>query len=246
MKNSFRILFVGLVVAIALQQGCSSDDPGPMMPPPPPTPCACDTVVATMDNTLYEDPAGALSNGAGTVMFAGMTAGMAQPPLIRRALVFFDIGSVVSAGATIDSVFLVLQMSRTITGAQTVNLHKVSAPWGEGGSIALGEGGGGDSSQNGDATWIHAFFNTTFWASPGGDFKAAASASRSVAGNALYKWGSTAEMTADVQDWLDNPPTNAGWILIGNESTDTTAKRFDTREHPTKSRRPRLIIYSTP
>src|SRR5437763_11375402 len=37
-------------------------------------------------------------------------------------------------------------------------------------------------------------------------------------------------MTADVQSWLDNPATDFGWLVSGDESTSTTAKRFDTRE----------------
>ena len=37
-------------------------------------------------------------------------------------------------------------------------------------------------------------------------------------------------MVADVQSWLDNPATNFGWLVLGDESTSATAKRFDTRE----------------
>ena len=38
-------------------------------------------------------------------------------------------------------------------------------------------------------------------------------------------------MVADVQSWLDNPATNFGWLVLGDESMMMmTAKRFDTRE----------------
>ena len=37
-------------------------------------------------------------------------------------------------------------------------------------------------------------------------------------------------MVADVQGWLDNPASNFGWLMLGDESTNLTAKRFDTRE----------------
>ena len=37
-------------------------------------------------------------------------------------------------------------------------------------------------------------------------------------------------MIADVQSWLDNPATNFGWLVLGDESASATAKRFDTRE----------------
>ena len=36
---------------------------------------------------------------------------------------------------------------------------------------------------------------------------------------------------ADVQRWLDDPSSNFGWLLLGNESTNRTAKRFDGRQN---------------
>src|SRR5207248_8531965 len=40
-------------------------------------------------------------------------------------------------------------------------------------------------------------------------------------------------MAADVQSWLDDPASNFGWLVLGNEATSTTSKRFDTRETTT-------------
>ena len=37
-------------------------------------------------------------------------------------------------------------------------------------------------------------------------------------------------MVADVQSWLDNPASNFGWLVLGDETAIATAKRFDTRE----------------
>ena len=37
-------------------------------------------------------------------------------------------------------------------------------------------------------------------------------------------------MVADVQSWLDNPASNFGWLVLGDETASATAKRFDTRE----------------
>ena len=53
-------------------------------------------------------------------------------------------------------------------------------------------------------------------------------------------------MAADVQGWLDNPSANFGWLLQGNESQGGTAKRFDSRENPTPSNRPTLVVQFTP
>jgi hypothetical protein len=37
-------------------------------------------------------------------------------------------------------------------------------------------------------------------------------------------------MVADVQSWVDNPSSNFGWLLLGNEASAPTAKSFDSRE----------------
>lgn len=49
-------------------------------------------------------------------------------------------------------------------------------------------------------------------------------------------------MVMDAQRWLDTPASNTGWVVIGNETAASTAKRFDSREHPTPANRPRLDI----
>src|SRR5204863_476390 len=75
----------------------------------------------------------------------------------------------------------------------------------------------------------HRFFNTTFWTTEGGDFSPTVSASQSIGSIGSYAW-SSAQMVADVQSWLDNQASNFGWLVLGDESTSTTARRFDTRE----------------
>ena len=189
------------------------------------------TLTAVRDNTLYEvtAPAAALSNGAGTRIFAGRTGQGTNS--IRRALVAFDpSGAAIPSGALIVSAELTLQMNMSIAGAEDVSIHRVLANWGEGASVAgMGQGGGAPAQTN-DATWFHTFFDSSLWALPGGDFSAPPSATQSVDGNGSYTWGSTAQMVADVQSWVDNPSTNFGWMLVGNESSQPSAKSFDSRE----------------
>jgi hypothetical protein len=201
------------------------------------------TIVPSKDNTLYEDGTGSLSNGGGGSFFAGKS-GMG---VIRRAVLAFDIGGEIPAGSTINSVSLTLRMSRTTNAAQPVSLHKVLADWGEGTSFASGGGGGGGPATAGDATWLHTFYNTDFWTTAGGDFVAAASAVTDVNEIGFYTWGSTRQMVADVQSWVDNPAGNFGWILVGNEvPAQQTGKRFDSRESTTAAYRPMLTINFTP
>jgi len=110
---------------------------------------------------------------------------------------------------------------------------------------SLGGCGGGDIAEVGDATWTHAFTPPTSWSTPGGDFDPVASASTSVGFTGTYQWTSS-QMETDVQTWLDTPGQNHGWILIGNEASQQTAKRFDTRENGSSSNQPTLEVEFTP
>ena len=225
----------------------------PTQTPVPPTPTAKPTATATAlavveqsvtltpikDNTLYEDSEGALSNGSGVHLFAGKTDG----GLIRRAILAFDLAGQIPAGATIRDAALTLHMSKTSAGPQTVEVRKLLAGWGEGGSDAAVEEGRGIAPASGDATWIHTELDSGLWQTPGGDFSGTVSAKASVAGSGDYAWGpGNDQMVADVQSWLDDPSSNFGWIVIGNESINRTTKRFDSREHATAANRPRLEV----
>ena len=185
------------------------------------------SIMPSKDNTLYQYvPAdGDLSNGAGFHFFAGETA----VGLFRRGVLAFDIAGNIPPGSTITSVSLSLNMSMTPTGAVTVELHKLLADWGEGTSHAPGGEGSGAPATPNDATWRHRFYDTIFWTTQGGDFSATVSASQSVGPVGQYTWSST-QMVADVQSWLNNPASNFGWLVLGDETAIATAKRFDTRE----------------
>jgi FtsP/CotA-like multicopper oxidase with cupredoxin domain len=179
------------------------------------------------DNTLYEYVVadGDRSNALGIHFFAGMTA----EGLIRRGVLAFDIAGSIPTGSTITSASLTMNMSRTISDARIVELHKLLADWGEGTSNANAQEGEGAPATANDATWRHRFYNTIFWTTQGGDFSATVSASQSVGGIGEYIWTS-AQMVADVQSWLNTPASNFGWLVLGDESTSPTSKRFDTRE----------------
>jgi len=184
------------------------------------------------DNTLYEynPDVGDLSNALGMHFFAGKTAMNA----LRRGVLAFDIDNHIPFGAVITAASLSLNMSRTPTNtAYVMELHKLLVDWGEGTSIAPGEEGDGAPATPNDATWRHRFFDTIFWTTQGGDFSATVSASQMVGGVGHYTWTS-AQMVADVQGWLDNPATNFGWLMLGDEISSPTAKRFDTRESTNK------------
>ena len=197
---------------------------------------------ASQDNTLYEDPNGSLSNGAGPNFFAGRTL-LDQ---VQRGLVKFDVAGGIPAGVTVSSATLTLYMSKEASGvSDNISLHRVGAAWGEEGSVATGGGGGGGAggpAVAGDATWTHRISPTDAWVTPGGDFSGTASATKSVLGVGYHSWGSTTGIVGDIQGWLDDPNSNFGWLVLGNEVFSQSSKRFDAREHPNVSHRPVLTI----
>ena len=205
------------------------------------------SLAPSKDNTLYEDPAGAVSNAKGENFFAGRT-GAAGGGLIRRGVMAFDLSSI-PIGSTINSVTLKLNCSQANAGNASLQLHRALADWGEGTSLApagAGAGAGVPSTPN-DATWMHRFFPSTFWATPGGDFSAATSGTQVVGGAGSYTFPSQAGMVVDLQFWLDNPAQNFGWCVIGDESTAMTTRRFETRESSTPAFRPLLTVdYTLP
>ena len=121
-------------------------------------------------------------------------------------------------------------------------------PWGEGGSVggkSEKSGGQGAQAESGEVTWLHQEFDGTRWTTPGGDFFETVSAAIVIGGLGTHSW-SSGQLTADVQTWVDDPPTNFGWVLIGNEEEDQTAKRIASREDEDPERWPALVVEFLP
>jgi hypothetical protein len=189
------------------------------------------TLSASKDNSLITDAAGAVGNGAGSVIFAGRT-GQVGPGAIR-GLVAFDIAASIPAGASITGVSLELLITNSNDSqARDYSLHAVTQDWGEGDTVA--NGGNGAPTMPGDATWVHTFYDSSFWNTPGGDFEATASATSAVSevAGSTAVWDS-AGLVSDVQGWLDTPGSNFGWLLMGDEVNDRTARGFGSRESVT-------------
>jgi hypothetical protein len=196
------------------------------------------TIGASKDNTIFQSNVNN-SLGAGQAIFAG-NSGQSSP---RRGLIDFDIAGSIPAGSTINSVQMTLYLNSVAggsTGSPTIHLYRLSNDWGEGsaGSAVNGASGVGQglAAGEGDATWNARHFSATMptlWNTTGGDFAAADSAALAIVGTTLntsYTWGSTAGMVADVQSWLNDPSTNFGWSLVGDEGSASTVRGFWTRE----------------
>jgi hypothetical protein len=183
------------------------------------------TVGASKDNSLFEDPTGALSGGASSAFFLGRL-GTNGNTLKRRGAIAFDL-STIPSNAVITDVSMTLTLLRGSGGSTPVELHAFTKDWGEGTSLGGPQGG---ASTAGDATWIHTFFPTSTWTNPGGDFDVNVSGVQNVDFTGPVTWESTGRMVADVQRWLRNADSNFGWIMIGDEVNLSTAKEFVSRE----------------
>jgi VCBS repeat-containing protein len=201
------------------------------------------TLSASKDATLYERSDGSASNGSGQFLFTGKTNENVNS--LRRALIAFDVAGDLPAGANVTAARLELNMSKSTTGSMDVSLHRVTTDWTQGASDPSGEEGGEQvvAPTQGDATWIHSSFESQLWNNPGGDFDSSPSATTAVDAEGAYVWTSV-ELLDDVQDWIDNPSENFGWILLTDETT-TSAKRFDSRENGTTENEPRLVVEYT-
>ena len=210
---------------------------------------ACATVVsipASQDATLFGGPNDEANSSSGPGMFVGTDA----QRLPKRGLTAFDVASYLPADATITDVSLSLVLSQVAGSgggggtapvtSRTIRLYAVTTPWrggtnGTTGYPGPGFGGTGQGfpANPGDVTWAYAAYNTRPWGTPGGDFVSAESAD-AVVGTGVstaYTWGSTAQMVADVQDWLNGTTPNDGWLLKNDDETGQYSyAAFYTRE----------------
>jgi hypothetical protein len=192
------------------------------------------------DATLIQEPTGEYALGVAYNVYAGRI-GDNGGATIRRGLMRFNF-SAIPAGSTITSVTLRLYMSQTQSGSQSVGLHRCSLAWTEGTAFAFG--GAGTNAGIGDSTWNYQVYPTVPWPTPGGAFAATASATKAVSAVGFYSWSSTAALVADVQSWVNNPASNHGWVLKGNEAASTTVKRFESRE--AAANQPLLVVNYLP
>jgi len=199
------------------------------------------TLNSLKDVTLISDPGPELALGAAYSFYVGRVGENGYGTL-RRGLIQFDFQSI-PPGSVVTSVQLKLYLSQAGSSiAATINLKRALMSWGEGASF--GFGGGGAPAMSGDATWTSRFYPGQPWTTPGGDFSSVVSASKSVTSVAWYTWGSVARLVADVQQWVDQPTTNFGWGVIGNEVALHSVKKFDAHELGVNA--PQLIVIYTP
>lgn len=201
----------------------------------------------TQDTTILEENP-TYSNGAGSNVFIGAIASGGA----RRALLKFDLSSI-PVNATLTSARLRFVVNRAAVGSgldDVATLHRVTAAWGEGTSST--SGGSGSQATPEDATWQYRFYGNPSagvprspWSVAGGDFVFTASAAVTVGGIGNYQFQSTPQLVADVQSWVLDSTSNHGWIIVGPEGGEQTARRIDSRESASVMSRPLLTVTYT-
>lgn len=172
-----------------------------------------------------------------------VTAGTTQNITKNHGLFKFDVAGQVPAGATVTSASVAFEVTRQPVDGYDIGhfgLYRMLVSWGEGARLpeASTSPGLGAPAQLGEATWNHRFAGTAqTWAAPGGlagtDFTATPSSQEYVYVTYFspYMFISSELMVEDVQQWVDHPESNFGWMLkVEDEDANFTARRFASRE----------------
>lgn len=195
-----------------------------------------------LDTVLYSDTP--TTNYATNIYYI---VGDPNGSTARRGLIRFSGVSTIPAGSTITSV--ILSLNKRATGytspaetSYTCRLKRCLVDWVEA-----------------QATW-NVYATASDWPGSAGcstngtDRAAADSATATVTSTddgAWVAWGSTAQLVADVQAWVDGTANNYGWLIQSDAENLGAPAVFYTTFHPsdysTASYRPKLVVeYTTP
>ena len=182
------------------------------------------TINVLQDTTIYNT---GTANGSGQGLFAGASGN----GTVQRGLIKFDLSSVV-AGSIITNVTLTMHVNSmgSANTVDTITLNTLSQDWNEataGGGNATKGGGSGYTANPGDATWTSSGISP--WTA-GGAFNTIISDSLQIGSTGFFTF-SDANLITDIQNWINNPDANFGWILRGNELTNGSSKRFSSSEN---------------
>lgn len=194
------------------------------------------TLTSSADSSLFEvSPTNNL--GAQPWVHSGTT----QNGPRTRALIKFDL-TVLPTNTRVRSASVFLTVTKDSDEPApnaSYGLHRVFRPWGEGDNLATSKPGFGHGlpADPGEVTWQYCFYPTNAWTAPGGaegpDYSSVESSFCEITGLDTYEFPFSPELLADVQDWVDHPEVNFGWLLLCNtEDVRFTARRFASREDP--------------
>jgi len=182
------------------------------------------TLNALQDTTIYNN---GNANGSGQGLFAGASGN----GTVQRGLIEFDLSSI-SPGSTITNVSLTMHVNSigSANTVDTITLNTLTQDWNAGtagGGSATKGGGSGYTANAGDATWTSSGISP--WTA-GGAFNTTVSDSVQIGSIGFYTFSSI-NLVSDIQNWVNNPDSNFGWVIRGNELTNSSSKRFSSSEN---------------
>lgn len=200
------------------------------------------SLTASADTHLFE-PAPDNNAGGNPTFIAGTNSSLKR----NRGLVRFNLAGQIPANASIQSASLTLTVTNVpfSPADSTFDLHRVLVDWGEGtGTSASGDAG--SAAGAGEATWNHRFHPSTSWSAVGaaapGDFSSTVSGSKFIQNVGTYTFSSTPEMVADVRQWMGDPSTNFGWIVISESETTARTHRTFASSESSANNKPTLVV----
>ena len=182
------------------------------------------SITPTKDNSIYSE----LPNNSNALGF--LFVGQNAAGFSRRCLMHFDVAGNVPAGAVVIGATLELNVLQSTAFPPIETFaHRLTQDWGEGTSLPGGSGGAGTAATTGDATWNNAFHPSTPWTTVGGDFLPA-NWSFPLVSLLQMETAPLPGLIADVQDMLDDPANNHGWLFKTAETLPQTARRISARD----------------
>jgi hypothetical protein len=203
------------------------------------------SIIPSKDTTLYESATGSVAGSAGPHVFVGRV-GFGGNLERRRAILRWDVAGSIPAGSRILSATMDLWVEQSSAFLPVAtNVHRVLQDWNEGSVVSPGGGGAGGSAVAGETTWLHTNYPSQLWANAGGDFAPTPSLTFGLPGIGAVVTPSSDGLVADVQNMLDNPAANFGWLLKTNEILTSNARKINSRS--AAALQPKLnIIYLAP
>lgn len=195
---------------------------------------------ADANSVLYEKSGHAYNGGE---LVVGRVSGTEEER--RRTLVRFDLEEQLPDDALVFEASLVMYAAsfgpERGEGTLETRVHRLLGPWQEG-SRAVPSDADGTAPDEGDATWLDRSWPDVQWTTPGGDYSSDPSATLSIGQEfpvaGLVEWTSES-LIEDVQGWIEDPDSNHGWIILGDESAPGRTINFRNRyarsavQHPT-------------
>lgn len=195
------------------------------------------SLTPSADTSLLEAFPG--NNFGGQLFF---NSGTTQNYTKNRGLLKFNIAEHIPANAKIKSGTLSFEVTGSTAetdkdNPSTFQLRRMLRDWGEGNKSGQPPQLGAPATTN-EANWTYRFaFTTNTWGIPGGqsgvDFSTNSSGEDFFYGidRSPYYIQPNAQMTADLQSWLNQPSNNFGWMLLSqSEELNFSARRFGSRE----------------